>query len=446
MNTLRFLFLPTGVRLDIKALSLFTIFLSLVFVPNGHAQTNPQYGSMDACKAMTVGTPTYGANGGTLNGFVPFPSTNGWNTNIANAPIDPNSAAIMAVYNAANSGAGYKLHPSFGESPNDGGIPYTVVDSTDTPSMPITNVAYGSESDVVVAPYPASDAVPIEGDQADCTGWPDTYQGDEHTLVLDRATCFLYETYNTNRCNGLFNADSETLWDMTENELRPWGWTSADAAGLSIFAGLAKYEEAASGVINHAIRFTVSKTLKDANSGYFVLPASHAAGNVTYSKTGVQDAVEGMRLRLRASSVNLSNYSPINQAILTALEQYGMIMADNGSNFYLVGDTDPRWDDSDLGNLHGTNAITSKDFDVVQMDPAYPGMDVSAAGTTNSVTGTMTSAIGTFPETEPVINSFTSTATSVKPGSPVTFDLQRFPLQLHPPFTVLLTPMLTLTT
>ena len=200
-----------------------------------------------SCSGMSLG------NAASLNGFVPFPSTNAWNTNIVSAPVDPNSAAIVG----APGFAGWYLHPDFGAE-SGYGIPYVVVDSTTTPTVPINVIDSAIQSDVVVAPYPIT--APIEGNPADCSGWPDTYNGDAHVLVLDRAKCELYETYNTNRCNGQWNASSETIWDMHNYESRPWGWTSADAAGLSVFPGLVRYDEIASGAINHAIRFTLEQT------------------------------------------------------------------------------------------------------------------------------------------------------------------------------------------
>ena len=365
---------------------------------------NLNYGSLSACNGMTLGSPAYqpyGSSYGALNNFVPFPSTNLWNTSIASAAVDPNSSSLMSTVGAAT-----KIHPNFGQSPADGGIPYIVVDSTQTPAVPLNIIAYGGNSDVVVAPYPAGDAVPIEGDETDCSGWPDTYLGDAHSLVFDRATCWIYETYNTNRCTGSngvsqISTDGEILWDAVNYNARPWGWTSADAAGLSIFAGLEKYSEAASGAIGHAIRFTMQDTLGDSNNGYFVLPASHGASSNTSSNW----LPEGARLRLK-SSFDISGFSPINQAILTGLQQYGMILADNGSNFYVGGDTDPNWDDDDLGNL---KTVTAANFDVIQMTPEYDGMDSN-------------SAPNHYPESLPTITSFSATSTSVAPGTPVTFN------------------------
>ena len=274
-----------------------------------------------------------------------------------------------------------------------------IVDSGTTPLVSINVVHYANNSDVVLAPYPNN--VPIESNYADCYGWPDDEPSysDSHTNVIDRNTCWDYETYYTNRCNGLYNSEGEVIWDLLNGEYRPWGWSSTDAAGLSVMAGLTKYDEAASGTINHAIRYTMAKTRNDPNNGYFVEPASHAAaGNGSYSAP----TVEGMRIRLK-STFNTSGYSTINKAILTAFQQYGMIMADNGGYLFIQGATDPRWNDSDLTHLAG---IPSTDFDVIESTPAYPGWDSVSAPT----------------GAQPVINSFTASPQTVSAGSPVTFN------------------------
>ncbi len=345
------------------------------------------------CDGMSLGTSVAGT--ANLNGFVPFQNaTTGlvsqWNTNIANAAVDPNNAAIQTTAGFA----GESTHVNFGSSPGDGGIPFMIVDSGTTPRVALNIIDYANNSDVVVAPYPAN--VPIEGDYAACSGWPDTYQGDAHTNVLDRNGCIDYETFNTNYCNGLYNASEEAIWDMANGNYRPWGWTSTDAAGLSVMAGLLKYDEAASGTIKHAIRYTMQQSKNDGNGGYFVEPASHAAGT-TYGAP----VVEGMRIRLN-STFDISSYSTINQTILTAFKQYGLIMADNGGYLYIQGATDSRWDDSDLENLAG---IPSSDFTVIQMTPEYPGYD--------SVTAPTGSA--------PTINSFSVSDQTVSAGTPVTF-------------------------
>jgi hypothetical protein len=226
-----------------------------------------------------------------LNGFVPFQPTDAWDTNISSAPLDPNNAAITS----AAGFAGLHLHHDFSSTAGGNyGIPYVVVDSSTTPLVPINVLDYASESDVALAPFPLT--APIEGAPADCDGWPDTYIGDSHVLVLDRKACMLYETFNTHRCNGSWSASSETIWDLKNYEHRPWGWTSGDAAGLAIFPGLVRYDEVAAGAIKHAIRFTMQQTKNDANDGYFVEPATHAAGTVW----GVSN-VMGMRIRLKAS-------------------------------------------------------------------------------------------------------------------------------------------------
>jgi len=357
------------------AAKLVVLFAGLASAVAGHAQN---------CSGMSLG------KNASLNGFVPFPSSNLWNTDVSAAPVDPNSAAITS----ASGFAGLHLHFDF-SSQDIYGIPYVVVDSTTTPSVPINVIDYASESDVVVAPYPAN--APIEGKPADCTGWPDTYQGDAHVLVLDRATCELYETFNTNRCNGQWNASSETIWNMKTGAARPWGWTSADAAGLPIFAGLVRYDEVAAGAIHHAIRFTMQHTKNDANDGYFVPPATHAAGTTW----GVSN-VMGMRIRLKAG-FDISGFSAANQVILTAMKHYGMILADNGGYFFFQGAPDPRWDDNDLENL---NAVGSENFEVVQMTPEFPGYDSATAPTGPA----------------PVINSFTASASTVSSGKPVTLS------------------------
>lgn len=342
--------------------------------------------STSACGGMLTG------NNASLNGFVPFPNTSAWNTDISSAPLDPNNSAITS----AAGFAGLHLHHDFSSvAGGNYGIPYVVVDSSVTPLVSISVVDYASESDVALAPFPIT--APIEGSPADCTGWPDTYVGDSHVLVLDRNTCVLYETFNTHRCSGAWSSSSETIWDMQNSEQRPWGWTSADAAGLPIFPGLVRYDEVAAGAINHAIRFTMQQTKNDANGGYFVEPASHAAGTVY----GVSN-VMGMRIRLKAS-FDISGYSPANQVILTAMKKYGMILADNGGYFYFQGVPDPRWDDNDLVLL---DSIQSSNFEVVQMTPTWPGYDDATAPAGNP----------------PTINSFTASSSSVAAGTQVTLN------------------------
>jgi hypothetical protein len=337
-----------------------------------------------ACGGLSLG------NNANLNGFVPFPASSPWNTDISSAALDPNNTAITS----APGFAGLNLHPDFSSTAGGNyGIPYVVVDSSATSLVPINVIDYASQSDVAFAPFPAS--APIEGSPAACSGWPDAYIGDAHVLVLDRSTCFLYETFNTHTCKGAWNASSETIWDLKAVEQRPWGWTSADAAGLPILPGLVRYDEVAAGAINHAIRFTLEHTKNDANDGYFVEPATHAAG----TEWGVSN-VMGMRIRLKAS-FDISQFSPANQVILKAMKNYGMILADNGGNFFFQGAPDPRWNDDDLDNL---KSVPSSAFEVVQMTPEFPGWDENSAPTGAA----------------PVISSFTASQSPVSAGTQVT--------------------------
>ena len=341
-----------------------------------------QSAAAEICGQLSLG------NNASLNGFVPFQPTDTWAMDISTAPLDSNSAKIISGFSGAH------LHHDW-STPADGnyGIPYVVVDSSTQPMVPINVIDYASESDVAMAPLPAN--APIEGAPADCSGWPDTYVGDAHVAVIDRKTCMLYETFNTHRCNGKWNASSETIWDLTQFEKRPYGWTSADAAGLPIMPGLVRYDEVAAGEIKHAIRFTLAQTRKDANLGTFVEPASHAAGNNTSSYN-----VMGMRIRLKAT-FDISKFSKTNQVILTAMKRYGLILADNGSNLFFQGTPDSRWNDGDLSQL---GAIAGSNFEVVQMTPKWPGWD-SATAPKGAV---------------PVIHTFTASASTVKAGTPVT--------------------------
>jgi len=325
---------------------------------------------INRCNGFTVGQE------GSLNGFIPFPANSLWNTNIANAQVDPNSAAIINFI-----GTGQPLHPDFGSGLYDGqtiGIPYVVVPSTQ-PLVNINFTAYGDESDPGPMPIPFN--APIEG-------YPNPGDGDRHVLVIDKGNCWLYELYGAYEQNpGLWNAASGAVWDLTANEQRPYTWTSADAAGLPIFPGLVRYDEVAAGVIKHAIRFTLQYSQEA-----FTPPASHWAAN----SDAPLAAPMGMRLRLKAS-YDISGYSPTNQIILTALKQYGMIMADNGSSLYITGDPDPRWNNDDLGDLH---QVTASDFDVLLISPLYTPQNVPTGP-------------------NPTINSFTATSSGGS-GQPVT--------------------------
>ena len=292
------------------------------------------------CAGMSIGP---GAN---LNGFVPFPSDNAWNTDISALPVDPNSANIIAFI-----GTNSPLHPDFGAGFYQGsaiGIPYQVQDST-TPKIPIKVVAYKSESDPGPEPVPPNALI---------EGYPNPDDGDRHVLVLDKDNCWLYELDRGYTRNGQWKADSTAIWDMTINDQRPYTWTSADAAGLPIFPGLVRHDEVAAGAINHAIRVTVPVTREA-----FTPPASHWAS----TETSQNAPPMGMRMRLK-SSFNISSFPLGDQVILTALKKYGIIIADNGSAMFISGTPDNNWNNAELDQL---KTLAASDFEVVLMGPVY---------------------------------------------------------------------------
>jgi hypothetical protein len=287
-------------------------------------------------------TPELGI-GASLHGKQVFPSDNAWNEDISNADVDPNSANLIA-----GMGLNVSLHPDFGTvwngAPN--GIPYIVVAGNQTP-VPINFTAFGSQSDP--GPYPVPANAPIEGGPSST--------GDRHVLVIDRDNWKLYEMYRAFPVNNgvSWNGDSGAVFDLNLNALRPAGWTSADAAGLPIFPGLVRYDEVfEQQEIRHAIRFTAQITRRA-----YVHPARHWAS----TNTSVDRPPMGMRVRLKAS-VNIAGYSPAVQVILRALKKYGMILADNGSNWFISGAPDPRWNDDDLNTLKN---IKGSDFEVIRM-------------------------------------------------------------------------------
>ncbi|MCG3131586.1 MAG: hypothetical protein FLDDKLPJ_02390 [Phycisphaerae bacterium] len=274
-----------------------------------------------------------------------FPADNPWNTDVSAYPVHANSDNFLA-----SIGLDRGLHPDFGTvwngAPN--GIPYVLVNDAQ-PEVRIRFRAYKDESDP--GPYPVPPDAPIEGG-------PNS-NGDRHVLVIDVDNLKLYEMYRAfPRRNGQkWRADSGAVWDLTSNDLRPWYWTSADAAGLPIFAGLVRYDEVAEkGEIHHALRFTVSRTQRG-----FILPATHFASDSRDPNLPPM----GLRVRLKAD-YDLSTFSPNVQVILTALKKYGMIVADNGSNWYISGAPDPRWDDDELHELGG---VKGRDFEVVDTGP-----------------------------------------------------------------------------
>ena len=284
--------------------------------------------------------PDLGA-GANLNGKRVFPADNPWNQDVSNEPVDPNSANLIA-----SMGLGTSLHPDFGTvwngAPN--GIPYVVVSGSQG-KVPITFTDYGDESDP--GPYPVPPNAPVEGGPSGT--------GDRHVIVIDRDNWKLYELYSAFPNGAGWNAASGAVYDLNSNAVRPAGWTSADAAGLPVFPGLARYDEVfGRREITHALRFTAQRTRRA-----YVFPARHFAS----SDTNPNLPPMGMRVRLKAS-FDISGYSPAMQVILRGLKKYGMILADNGSNWYVSGAPDPRWNDGELNTL---KALKGSDFEVVKM-------------------------------------------------------------------------------
>ena len=264
-----------------------------------------------------------------------FPGTNVWNRRIDDRPVAPNSATLIETIGLTRG-----LHMDFGSYAGYG-IPYQLV-STATPRSTVT-FGYDDESDHVGYPIPSSPL--IEGE-------PGATEGDRHILMVDRDACRLFELFAARRAGGTWHADSGATWDLRSNALRPAGWTSADAAGLPILPGLVRYDEVAAGAIRHALRFTANRTRTA-----FQYPARHHAGE---SGSAALPPM-GLRIRLKAS-YDPSGLSPHARTIAIALQRYGMILADNGSPWYVSGMSDPRFDDD---VLHELDAITGADLEVV---------------------------------------------------------------------------------
>ena len=277
-------------------------------------------------------TPTV-AGRGVIGSCTILPATNVWNRRVDALPVRTDSATLMN-----RMGLTRYLHPDFGTYAGYG-IPINPVTAA-TPRSPVT-FTWPSESDA--GPYPIPASPKIEGAGA---------AGDRHILMIDTEACRLWELFAAQKVSGAWRAGSGAIFDLRSNALRPDGWTSADAAGLPIYPGLARYEEVAAGVIAHALRFTVPETRNT-----HIYPARHHASSLT----GASYPPMGLRLRLKAN-VDISGYGPQSRVILRALKRYGMILADNGSAYYVSGAPDPRWDDDELHDLHG---ITGSMFEVV---------------------------------------------------------------------------------
>jgi hypothetical protein len=261
-----------------------------------------------------------------------LPATNVWNKPVNALPKHTNSDALLTTM-----GLTRYVHPDFGTNPGYG-IPINVVTSA-TPRHAVS-FQWPGESDA--GPYPIPTSPKIEGNGSG---------GDRHILMIDTAACRLWELFAASKSGSQWNAGSGAIFDLKSNALRTAGWTSADAAGLPIYPGLVRYDEVARGVINHALRFTVPQT-----QNTYIYPARHHAGSA-----GANRPPMGLRLRLKAG-FNINGYSQQSRVILTALKKYGMILADNGSAYYISGAPDPRWDDDGLHDLHG---VKGSDFEVV---------------------------------------------------------------------------------
>ncbi len=273
-----------------------------------------------------AGTPEIG-------GCPLFPADNFWNKPVNGLPVSPLSNSWVD-----SIGRSVGFHMDFGSGTwEDGpiGIPYNLADAS-TPFYPF-NFYYPDESDP--GPYPIPDNVLRE------------WGSDHHILVVDTSTCSLYEIYDASLSAGQWSGGSGAIWNLRSNALRPAGWTSADAAGLPILPGLVRYDEIAAGEIRHALRFTAENT-----NGY-IWPARHLTSD--HSASGIPPL--GARFRLKAS-FDLTPFPPELQVILHAMQQYGIVLADNGSNWYVGGSPDPRFDNE---MLHQLDVLTGNDFEAV---------------------------------------------------------------------------------
>jgi len=267
-----------------------------------------------------------------------FPASNAWNKRVDKLPVAGNSAQLIA-----SIGLDSPVHADFGSGEWDGGpigIPFDVVSKKTRLNR--LSFEYADESDRVGYPIPRH--VHIEG------GAQST--GDRHAIMVDKNACRLYELYDLRHTSRGWTAGSGAVWNLRSNHLRHAGWTSADAAGLSIFPGLARWDEASRGVIDHALRFTAPETRRA-----YVYPARHYAS----SSTDPSLPPMGLRVRLKAS-VNIASFPPQARVVLRALQRYGMILADNGSPWYVSGAPNPHWSND---QLHTLGRLTGADFEVV---------------------------------------------------------------------------------
>jgi hypothetical protein len=367
--------------------------------------------ALAALAPMTAADGTRATDGPDQVGCAALPADNVWNARVDEMPVDPRSDAYIATIGADRS-----VHPDFGSGLYDGrpiGIPYVTVPG-DQLKVPVT-FQYAGESDP--GPYPVPTDAPIEGGP--------TSDGDRHVLVVDREACVLYELYSAYpQRDGSWQAGSGAVFDLGSNDLRPETWTSADAAGLPIWPGLVRYDEVAAGEIRHAVRFTVPATRRA-----YVWPARHYASD----RQGSELPPMGQRFRLRAD-YDLSAASPQVRTILTALKRYGMILADNGSAWFISGAPDARWDNDAL--LEELRRVRGRNFEAVDVSSLMAdagsgrvrGADAASATPSPRATGTATvpepspstaaAATGTAPEPSPTPRSVTPTTVVPTPAAP----------------------------
>lgn len=276
-----------------------------------------------------------------------FGPTNAWNMPVDNLPVAPNSATLITTVGPTRN-----IHPDFGAAMYNGGpigIPFITVTGAQV-KYPAT-FTYSTESDP--GPYAIPLDAPIEGGSAST--------GDRHAIAIDTDNCILYELFAAYPKQGAWQAGSGAIFDLKSHALRPAGWTSADAAGLPIFPGLVRYDEVASGEIKHAIRLTVPQTRRA-----YVWPARHYASSLTDPKYPRM----GERFRLRAD-FDISTFPQDAQVILKAMKKYGLILADNGSSWYISGAPDPRWNDANLATLKRVKGadLEAVDASVYMLNP-----------------------------------------------------------------------------
>jgi hypothetical protein len=260
-----------------------------------------------------------------------FPSSNVWNKRVDSLPVRGDSSTLVG-----SIGLGSVLHPDFSSTAWNGGKGYGIPFNKVNLSTPRYSVSFDYDDESDAGPYPIPASPKIEGGS------------DAHLISWDTQGCVLYEIFAASKSGGQWSGGSGAIWDLRSNALRPNGWTSADAAGLPILPGLVRYDEVAAGLIDHALRFTAPKTCSS-----HIYPARHDAGSYSCSSYPPM----GLRVRLKAS-VDISGFGPQARVILTALKRYGMLLADNGSPWYVTGAPNASWDDDqlhDLQQLHGSD-------------------------------------------------------------------------------------------